>query len=96
MIETKRYSDGITATGKAPLPDLSPRQQDLNTAMQDLNDIESVLGGKNGSSIRLRGFINKVANENDALHKEVDDLHSLIAVFQSGNMPNVKLRGRAL
>ena len=27
-IETKRYSDGTTATGVAPLPDLSPAQQD--------------------------------------------------------------------
>jgi DNA-directed RNA polymerase subunit M/transcription elongation factor TFIIS len=27
-IETKTYSDGTTATGPAPLPDHSPRQQD--------------------------------------------------------------------
>jgi hypothetical protein len=28
VIETKTYSDGSTATGTAPLPDLSPAQQD--------------------------------------------------------------------
>lgn len=27
VIETKKYSDGISATGVAPLPDLSPEQQ---------------------------------------------------------------------
>jgi hypothetical protein len=27
MIETKHYSDGTSATGAAPLPDLSPEQQ---------------------------------------------------------------------
>ena len=27
MIETKRYSDGTSATGPGPLPDLSPEQQ---------------------------------------------------------------------
>ena len=27
MIETKNYSDGTSATGVAPLPDLSPEQQ---------------------------------------------------------------------
>lgn len=32
MIETKRYSDGTSATGTAPLPDLSPEQQDALTA----------------------------------------------------------------
>lgn len=31
-IETKRYSDGTSATGTAPLPDLSPEQQDALTA----------------------------------------------------------------
>jgi len=27
-VETKHYSDGTSATGTAPLPDLSPAQQD--------------------------------------------------------------------
>jgi hypothetical protein len=31
-IETKTYSDGTTATGPAPLPDCSPRQQEVNQA----------------------------------------------------------------
>jgi hypothetical protein len=31
-VETKHYSDGTSATGTAPLPDLSPAQQDALTA----------------------------------------------------------------
>jgi len=28
MIETKEYQDGTTATGTAPLPDVSPKEQE--------------------------------------------------------------------
>jgi hypothetical protein len=35
-VETKLYSDGTSATGTAPLPDLSPDQQDAQTASQIL------------------------------------------------------------
>ncbi len=52
--EKRRYADGTAATGVAPLPDYSPRQQ---TAFMDLQALESMIGGRNGPSIRLRSFI---------------------------------------
>lgn len=38
-IETKEYSDGTTATGVAPLPELSPAQQDAITPSIGSNDL---------------------------------------------------------
>lgn len=55
-VETKQYGDGTQATGVAPLPEMSPREQDM---LQCLDDIESVMGGRNGPSIRLRALINE-------------------------------------
>lgn len=60
MIETKEYADGTNATGVAPLPNLSPRQQDAKDALMHLGDIEAVMGGRNGSSIRLRELIERL------------------------------------
>ncbi len=33
MLETKHYADGTSATGIAPLPVLSPDQQDIRNAL---------------------------------------------------------------
>ena len=52
-----QYTDGTCATGTAPLPELSPRQQDTGEALRCLNDIEAVMGGRNGPSIQLRALI---------------------------------------
>lgn len=60
-METKEYTDGTTATGAAPLPDLSPRQQAKQEAFQHLDDIEAMMGGRNGSSIQLRTLIESLA-----------------------------------
>ena len=57
MQETKQYEDGTMATGEAPLPALSPREQDAADALALLDDIETVQGGSNGPTIRLRGLI---------------------------------------
>jgi len=57
MIETKEYTDGTTATGVSPLPDRSPVQQATEEALRHLDDIEAVMGGRNGSSIQLRSLI---------------------------------------
>lgn len=62
MIETKKYSDGTSAIGQAPLPSRSPRQQDVAVALLHLDDIEAMLGGRNGPSIRLRAMIERIAN----------------------------------
>lgn len=59
MKNTKVYSDGTTVTGKAPFPELSPRQQDTKAALGHLTDIES-MHGRNGSSIALRGLIERL------------------------------------
>ena len=61
MIDTKEYLDGTTATGTPPLPDFSPRQQAKQEAFQHLDDIESVMGGRNGPSIQLRTLIESLA-----------------------------------
>ena len=42
-METKIYTDGTTATGLAPLPELSPKDQDVRDALLHLNDIEAVI-----------------------------------------------------
>ena len=60
MIEAKEYTDGTTVTGVAPLPDLSPRQQDTKDALRHLDDIEALMGGSNGSSIRLRALVERL------------------------------------
>lgn len=57
----KTYSDGTKATGLAPLPSFSPKQQDVSDALKWLGDLESLLGGKNGPSIQLRNFILNLA-----------------------------------
>ena len=57
MISTTEYSDGTTATGIAPLPKMSPKQQRAWTALSLLTDIESIIGGRNGPSIQLRGIL---------------------------------------
>lgn len=57
MTETKEYSDGTTATGMAPLPALSPKQKEVRDAIRHLDDIVSLIGGRNGPSIRLRAFL---------------------------------------
>lgn len=57
--ETKEYTDGTTATGSEPLPDLSPRQQDTKSALGHLDDIEA-MRGRNGSTIVLRGLIERL------------------------------------
>ena len=59
-METKIYTDGTTATGLAPLPELSPKDQDVRDALLHLNDIEAVMGGKNGPSIKLRALIERL------------------------------------
>lgn len=55
--ESKTYADGTTATGTAPLPDVSPAEQDASLAESLLTDLESMLGGRNGASIKLRSLI---------------------------------------
>ncbi len=56
-IETKEYADGTIAIGVSPLPDKSPDQQETEKALRLLDEIEIVMGGKNGSSIQLRSVI---------------------------------------
>ena len=53
----KEYTDGTIVTGTPPFPELSPRQQALQEALTHLDDIESLLGGKNGSTIQLRALV---------------------------------------
>jgi hypothetical protein len=60
--ETKKYSDGTIATGVLPLPELSPKQQDTQSAFGHLTDIESMYG-RNGSSIALRGLIERLGTK---------------------------------
>jgi len=55
----KEYTDGTTATGIAPLPELSPRQHDTKTALRLLTDIES-MNGRSGATISLRGLIERL------------------------------------
>lgn len=55
--ESKTYSDGTTATGPAPLPEVSPAEQDANLAESLLIDLESMLGQRSGASIKLRSLI---------------------------------------
>lgn len=55
--ESKTYADGTTATGVAPLPDVSPAEQDAIQAEGLLNDLEAMLGGRSGASIKLRSLI---------------------------------------
>lgn len=57
--ETKQYDDGTEATGLAPLPELSPRQQDTKVALRLLTDIES-MNGRSGATISLRGLIERL------------------------------------
>ena len=54
---TVEYEDGTIATGEAPLPELSPRQQDAADALKCLEDIEAIMCGRNGPMIRLRALI---------------------------------------
>lgn len=56
MLDRKIYSDSTEATGEAPLPELSPRQQDTKMALSHLSDLES-MNGRNGSTIVLRQLI---------------------------------------
>ena len=58
-VETKKYDDGTEATGIAPLPELSPRQQDTKVALGLLTDIES-MHGRSGATISLRGLIERL------------------------------------
>lgn len=80
MIETKEYQDGMIATGVAPLPELSPRQQDGIDPHQCLDDIEAIMGGSNGPSLKLRAFIHdaqreiKWLNEGIALSKRAVEI----------------------
>lgn len=39
IIETKKYSDGTVVTGVAPLPELSPAQQDASPSAADLDAV---------------------------------------------------------
>lgn len=55
--ESKTYADGTTATGVAPLPDVSPAEQDASLAESLLTDLEAMLGQRNGASIKLRSLI---------------------------------------
>ena len=55
--ETKHYADGTTATGMAPLPELSPKQQLSAFAAEWLKSIEIMTRGTTGPSIQLRGYI---------------------------------------
>lgn len=57
--ETKEYIDGTAATGTAPLPEMSPRQQDTKTALRLLTDVES-MHGRSGATISLRGLIERL------------------------------------
>lgn len=66
MFEKKEYSDGTVAVGSSPLPNLSPRQQTLEDALSDLGDIEAVMGGRNGPSMRLRAFLEQILKEKQA------------------------------
>ena len=59
MQQTKHYQDGTVATGEAPLPELSPRQQDTRAALGLLTDIES-MHGRSGATISLRGLIERI------------------------------------
>ncbi len=59
MTEAKEYKDGTMATGIAPMPDLSPRQQDTKMALGMLTDIES-MHGRSGLTISLRGLIERL------------------------------------
>lgn len=46
-IETKHYSDGSSATGPAPLPDLSPEQQEARRVLhveETARDLVEALG----------------------------------------------------
>jgi len=65
MNDTKEYTDGTVVTGTPPFPAMSPKQQDKHDALSCLNDIESLLGGKNGPSIRLRSFIEAEAVQDE-------------------------------
>ena len=56
---TKEYTDGTTATGTEPLPELSPRQHDTNVALGLLTGIES-MHGRSGATISLRGLIERL------------------------------------
>ena len=58
---TVEYEDGTIATGEAPLPELSPRQQDATDALRCLGDIEAMMGGINGPSLQLRALIERLA-----------------------------------
>ena len=60
MQETRQYADGTIATGEAPLPTFSPREQDAMDALALLDQIEALQGGRNGPTIRLRGIILKM------------------------------------
>ena len=42
-------------------PDLSPHA--IKSALQNLNDIEIIMGGLNGPSIQLRAFLNRLSEE---------------------------------
>lgn len=57
-VETKRYADGTTATGIAPLPKHSPSVQH---ALRVLTDVESMLGGANGPTIQIRAVLESLA-----------------------------------
>ncbi|MBL8473817.1 MAG: hypothetical protein JNM98_18650 [Rhodocyclaceae bacterium] len=63
-VETKEFPDGTTATGLAPLPQFSPRQQDVTEALRHLDDLEAAAGGKSGPSIRLRSTIERLLASN--------------------------------
>ena len=60
MQVSKNYTDGTVATGEAPLPELSPRQKDTARALELLEIIECVMGGRNGPSITLRCIIERL------------------------------------
>ena len=56
--ETKRYNDGTIVTGTAPLPEISPREQNIADALRCVDDIEAFfIGGSHELTIRLRGLL---------------------------------------
>jgi hypothetical protein len=55
--EFKENTDETAEKDTASHPDLADKQQALREALLHLDDIESVMGGRNGSSIRLRTLV---------------------------------------
>lgn len=58
LIETKTYTDGTRATGAAPMPDLSPRQQEFVGMLDDV--LESLRRGR--VALEWSNQLDQVAN----------------------------------